>query len=478
MIRYLWVVTVFHILFSLMFLDEITAKNISTDQDALLALKAHITNDPQNLITSNWSTATSVCDWLGITCGTRHHRVTGIQLRNMSLTGTIPPDIGNLSFLANFSLSTNNFQDSLPSQLANLRRLKWFDLGYNIFSGIIPSWIGSFTQLQYLDLSSNNFGGVIPTSLCNLSKLNHLNLGMNNLEGQIPAAIGNLQSLEILYLNNNKLSGGVPIGIFNIPTLQLIVISNNGLSGSIPTTTLLTNMSSLGVLDFSTNNLTGDVPSNMFAHVPALKFLSLRELHSDIGNLTMLQGLYLGYNNFKGEIPKSIGNLVNLEVLSMLRNTIGGKIPSSIGNLTRLKRFNVRENILKGRIPLEMVGYMAPEYGSEGLVSVKGDMYSFGILLMETFTRKRPTDEIFNEEMSIKQWIEYLLPSGVYELADPNLISVNEQHYEAKTNCISSIMDLALKCCVDAPEERISSKEAASALNKIKVKLSSDVQRA
>ncbi|WCJ30084.1 Receptor kinase-like protein Xa21 [Euphorbia peplus] len=114
---------------------------------------------------------------------------------------------------------------------------------------------------------------------------------------------------------------------------------------------------------------------------------------------------------------------------------------------------------------------MAPEYGSEGLVSVKGDMYSFGILLMETFTRKRPTDEIFNEEMSIKQWIECLLPFGVAELADPNLISINEQHYEAKTYCISWIMDLALKCCVDVPEERISSKEAASALNKIKVKL-------
>ncbi|WCJ30085.1 Leucine-rich repeat protein kinase family protein [Euphorbia peplus] len=246
----LWVVTLFYILCLLMCLDEITSKNISTDEDALLALKAHITNDPQNLLASNWSKDTSVCDWIGITCGTRHRRVRGIRLRNMSLTGTIPPDVGNLSFLVNFSLFGNHFHGSLPDQLANLRRLKWLALGFNLFDGIIPSWIGSFTQLQYLDLYSNKFGGMIPISVCNLSKLNHLYLGINNLVGEIPKAIGNLQNLKILSLTNNKLSGGVPNGIFHISSLQVIDISDNWLSGSIPTTTLFRNMSSLRVLDF------------------------------------------------------------------------------------------------------------------------------------------------------------------------------------------------------------------------------------
>ncbi|WCJ30079.1 Receptor kinase-like protein Xa21 [Euphorbia peplus] len=528
-----------------MCLDEIAAKNISTDEDALLALKAHIINDPQNLLASNWSKDTSVCDWIGITCGTRHRRVRGIRLRNMSLTGTIPPDVGNLSFLVNFSLYSNHFYGFLPDQLGNLRRLRRLDLGYNLFDGIIPSWIGSFTQLQYLDLYSNNFRGMIPISVCNLSKLNHLYLGINNLEGEIPKAIGNLQNLKILSLENSKLSGGsipttttlfrnmsslrvldisrnnltghIPEAIGNLQRLEILDLFNNKLSGGLPIG--ISNISSLQKLDVSTNTLTGYLPSNMFAHLPALESFSLSmnlfsgpipsslftckrlrmlnlegnqfvgDLHEDFGNLTMLQQLYLGFNNFKGEIPKLIGNLKSMEVLNIRRTSIGGKIPSSIGNLTQLRSFDVSENMLKGIIPFEMakligedqsfiqtmtlatVGYMAPEYGSEGLVSVKGDMYSFGILLMETFTRKRPTDEIFNEEMSIKQWIEYLLPSGVAELADPNLISVNEQHYEAKTDCISSIMDLALKCCVDVPEERISSKEAASALNKIKVKL-------
>ncbi|KAK9229859.1 hypothetical protein WN944_022825 [Citrus x changshan-huyou] len=52
---------------------------------------------------------------------------------------------------------------------------------------------------------------------------------------------------------------------------------------------------------------------------------------------------------------------------------------------------------------LATIGYMAPEYGSEGRVSTNGDVYSFGIMLMEIFTRKKPTDEIFSGEMTLKR---------------------------------------------------------------------------
>jgi LRR receptor-like serine/threonine-protein kinase FLS2 len=35
------------------------------------------------------------------------------------------------------------------------------------------------------------------------------------------------------------------------------------------------------------------------------------------------------------------------------------------------------------------------EYGSRGIVSTSGEVYSYGILLMKTFTRKKPTDDMF-----------------------------------------------------------------------------------
>ncbi|WCJ30095.1 Receptor kinase-like protein Xa21 [Euphorbia peplus] len=354
----LWVVTLFYILCLLMCLHEITSKNISTDEDALLALKAHIINDPQKLLASNWSKDTSVCDWIGITCGTRHRRVRAIRLTNMSLTGTIPPDVGNLSFLVNFSLFGNQFHGSLPDQLGNLRRLRRLALENNLFDGIIPSWIGSLTQLQYLNLYSNKFGGMIPISVCNLSKLNHLHLGINNLEGEIPKAIGNLQSLEILYLFKNKLSGGLPIGISNISSLRELGVARNSLTGYLPSN-MFANLPALEWFSLSWNLFNGPIPPSLFT-CKRLQMLSLSynqfegDLHEDFGNLTMLQQLRLSFNNFKGEIPKSIGNLKIMEVLKIQRTSIGGKIPSSIGNLTRLKSFDVSENMLKGTIPFEM----------------------------------------------------------------------------------------------------------------------------
>ncbi|XP_038680200.1 LRR receptor-like serine/threonine-protein kinase EFR [Tripterygium wilfordii] len=144
----------------------------------------------------NISICPSVCTWIGVTCGARHHRVTALKLSSMGRIGTIPPHIGNLFLLSGLSFANNSFHGSfLPIELAGLRRLRYISLEYNSFSGQIPSWLGDLSQLQDLGLYSNNFIGGIPTSLCNLSKLEMMYLSNKSLRGSIPEAISNLHNL-------------------------------------------------------------------------------------------------------------------------------------------------------------------------------------------------------------------------------------------------------------------------------------------
>uniref|UniRef100_A0A3Q7G1I2 Serine-threonine/tyrosine-protein kinase catalytic domain-containing protein n=1 Tax=Solanum lycopersicum TaxID=4081 RepID=A0A3Q7G1I2_SOLLC len=55
------------------------------------------------------------------------------------------------------------------------------------------------------------------------------------------------------------------------------------------------------------------------------------------------------------------------------------------------------------------------EYGQDGIVSTSCDVYSFGIVIMEMFTRRRPSDEIFTGEMNIRCWINDSFPSGIHK---------------------------------------------------------------
>ncbi|KAM3394048.1 hypothetical protein P3S68_003049 [Capsicum galapagoense] len=56
----------------LMATSAMTHTNVTTDQLILLSLKSQIISDPFHFLNESWSPATSVCHWVGVTCGSRH----------------------------------------------------------------------------------------------------------------------------------------------------------------------------------------------------------------------------------------------------------------------------------------------------------------------------------------------------------------------------------------------------------------------
>ncbi|KAF3618677.1 putative LRR receptor-like serine/threonine-protein kinase-like [Capsicum annuum] len=104
------------------------------------------------------------------------------------------------------------------------------------------------------------------------------------------------------------------------------------------------------------------------------------------------------------------------------------------------------------REALGTLGYIAPEYGLEGIVSTSGDVYSYGIMFMEVLTKRRPTDEeICNENLDLRKWITQSFSGTVLEVMDTNLFSEEEQITSKSEICVDSMIELPLDYTKETP---------------------------
>ncbi|XP_058779341.1 probable LRR receptor-like serine/threonine-protein kinase At3g47570 [Vicia villosa] len=111
------------------------------------------------------------------------------------------------------------------------------------------------------------------------------------------------------------------------------------------------------------------------------------------------------------------------------------------------------------------VGYTPPEYGMGSKVSTCGDMYSFGILLLEVLTGRRPTDETFENGQNLHNFVARSFPDNLIEILDPCLVpSYGEveiedgYHQNLAPNVeegLVSLFRIGLTCSMESPKERM-----------------------
>ncbi|XP_022132281.1 putative receptor-like protein kinase At3g47110 [Momordica charantia] len=128
-------------------------------------------------------------------------------------------------------------------------------------------------------------------------------------------------------------------------------------------------------------------------------------------------------------------------------------------------------HVLKGSI-----GYLPPEYGFGVKPTTAGDVYSFGVTLLELFTGKSPTDEYFTGEQNLVKWVESCFPADVMEVIDFKLSKLcmdleYERHIislDKQKDCLIKVIGVALLCTMNSPTNRIDMKDAVSKLKNAK----------
>ena len=116
-----------------------------------------------------------------------------MDLAGNQLTGTLPPEIGDLANLTELELGGNQVMGAIPPEIGNLESLTFLHLEYNQFTGEIPAEIGNLTNLVWLNFVHNQLTGEIPSSICNLdmnwSDPNNFNISENQLCPPYPDCI-------------------------------------------------------------------------------------------------------------------------------------------------------------------------------------------------------------------------------------------------------------------------------------------------
>ncbi|XP_022732397.1 probable LRR receptor-like serine/threonine-protein kinase At3g47570 isoform X3 [Durio zibethinus] len=198
--------------------------------------------------------------------------------------------------------------------------------------------------------------------------------------------------------------------------------------------------------------------------------------------------------------PKSINNSCGNSTSSLgLKGTVGYAAPSILMYLVvittlRQKGMEARSlmlSILKCNsfiiffLQQDLIGnkfLCLAEYGIGTEATTSGDMYSFGILLLEMFTGKRPTDDMFKDDLTLHHSTKMALSDQVLEVVDPLLLAGDNEEENAncgrnprrtrmqetrKIECLISILGVGIACSVESPKGQMDSVDAATQLRSI-----------
>ncbi|XP_031257533.1 probable LRR receptor-like serine/threonine-protein kinase At3g47570 [Pistacia vera] len=125
------------------------------------------------------------------------------------------------------------------------------------------------------------------------------------------------------------------------------------------------------------------------------------------------------------------------------------------------------------------IGYAAPEYGLGSELSTNGDVYSYGILLLEMVTRKKPIDPIFEGDFNLHNFARMALPDRVMDIVDHLLLNdeeevlgtkhrLREKRNNIRKECFKIMVRIGVACSMESPQDRMNIRDVVNELKSAK----------
>ncbi|XP_023768631.1 LRR receptor-like serine/threonine-protein kinase FEI 1 [Lactuca sativa] len=437
----------------------------------------------------------------------------GLFLQNNYLSGFIPTGLGNLSNLQTLDISSNSLDGRIPTSLGNLRNLLNLNVSSNFLAGPIPtdgvfdqfgsnSFVGNsdLCGKQINKLCKDEVGNQQPTGSQNVKKNSgrllisasatvgalllvalmcfwgcflYKKLGKNDAKGIAKDVSGGasivmfhgdlpysskdiIKKLEAL--NDEHIIGAGGFGTVyklsmddgNVFALKRIVKLNEGFDRFFER-----ELAILGSIKHKyLVNLRGycNSPTSKLLLYDYLAGGSLDEALHENGDeqlawetrVKIIMGAAKGLAYLHHDCSPRI---IHRDIKSS-NILLDGNFEARVSDFGLAKLLEDEESHIT-TIVAGTFGYLAPEYMQSGRATEKTDVYSFGVLMLEVVSRKRPTDASFIEKgLNIVGWLNYL----VTEDRQREIIDGECEGVEAETS--DALLSVAIQCVSPSPEDR------------------------
>ncbi|KAH9327675.1 hypothetical protein KI387_007853, partial [Taxus chinensis] len=423
--------------------------------------------------------------WDWVDCNTDSSpRIIAVSLSDQGLNGTIPPSFGNLSALVKLDLSKNNLSGSIPEELVYLSNLKELNLADNKLSGSMPVGLADRQKKVNLNLSiygnnmdcqSNACNGplkrhrkknvvvwVVIASVAAVATLSAIILVLikwmkSNNHIPLPSTTGITPSgktrTTLMHVDLVKIEGSRPYSYQEVRemTSDFHTQIGKGGYGSVYLGWLqerevaikkLDDKSHQGALEFSTEV---DMLSRLH-HKNLVKFIgycteekNMILIYEYMSNGDLRQCLD-GRNSSEKHLDWETRIKIALDAAQGLEYLHMGCKPGIIHRDVKTSNILLNDRMeakvadfgLSKTGPLEgathistlvkgTTGYLDPEYYTTHRLTEKSDVFSFGVVLLEIISGRRPLPST-GEEGHISSWIlDFLLKGDIESIADPAL---------------------------------------------------------